>query len=218
MAVRNRSNKWLLLIMLAALFIAGVGAVAAQDSGSSTDDDNGPEMVSIDATTFEMGESAEAMLAECDLFRTGCEIIWFESAEPVHTVQVDPFSIDLYEVDNESFLEFINELGAIEGACNEEDCLTIADSAVEQDSDGTYIVEEDLLTHPVAGVTWYGAQAYCEWRDDRLPTEAEWELAAGWDFETESKRVYPWGDEFDGNVTNFCDVNCPEQQANSDYD
>jgi formylglycine-generating enzyme required for sulfatase activity len=37
----------------------------------------------------------------------------------------------------------------------------------------------------------------------RLPTEAEWEKAAGWDAAAGHKRVYAWGDEWDeakGNV------------------
>jgi sulfatase modifying factor 1 len=218
MARFNDKNKWLILILAAALLLMGVSAAAAQDSGPSTDgSDEAVEMVSINGTTFEMGEAADAMLNECNIFRTGCELSWFSASQPAHTVELDPFSIDLYEITNKAFLEFINELGSVEGACDGEDCVSFQDSQLRLNGDDLYTVDEELMDHPVAGVTWYGANAYCEWRDARLPTEAEWELAAGWDFDNDEKRHYPWGDEFDGDITNFCDVNCEEQQANADY-
>jgi formylglycine-generating enzyme required for sulfatase activity len=56
---------------------------------------------------------------------------------------------------------------------------------------------------PVAAVSWREALGYCTWlsvetrRRVRLPTEAEWEKAATWDARRETKRMYPWGNDFD---------------------
>lgn len=51
--------------------------------------------------------------------------------------------------------------------------------------------------HPVIGVTYYEAEAYCKWDGGRLPTEAEWEKASRWDEKNQQARTWPWGDTWD---------------------
>ena len=60
--------------------------------------------------------------------------------------------------------------------------------------------------HPVVQVSWNDAVAYCAWRGGRLPTEAEWEKAAGWDADAQRKRRYPWDGDWDAGK---CNINRP---------
>ncbi len=64
-------------------------------------------------------------------------------------------------------------------------------------SNGRY--DPALAQHPVVGVCFYEALAYANWAGFRLPTEAEWQMAASWRIRSSSSmyRRYPWGESFD---------------------
>jgi len=65
-------------------------------------------------------------------------------------------------------------------------------------------IQSQYPYHPIKGITWFEAQAYCAWVSEerksvvRLPTEAEWEFAA----RAYDGRPFPWGDYFDSTLAN----------------
>jgi formylglycine-generating enzyme required for sulfatase activity len=57
--------------------------------------------------------------------------------------------------------------------------------------------QTEMDNYPATGVTWHEARAYCEWRGQRLPSEAEWEKAA----RGPNGNEFPWGNQWDTSKT-----------------
>ncbi len=167
---------------------------------------DGMIMVYVPAGEFEMGINADDGLATCQEVRRSfsdneCERSWFEVEEPVRTMYLDAFYIDQTEVTNAQYRKCVTD-----GDCE----LPKKTSSHTQDEHYGNPKYDD---YPVTNVNWHDAQAYCEWARRHLPTEAEWEKAA----RGKNGFVYPWGNNFNGYLLNFCDENCNSVWSNPHY-
>ena len=127
----------------------------------------------------------------------------FDNEKWAHAVDVASFRLARAPVTNESFAEFVDakgyerrELWSDAGWRWRSETGALRPVYWVPRKDGFDVRRYDRLVplaphEPVVHVSWYEADAYCRWAKRRLPTEAEWELAAA----TRHKRRFPWGDE-----------------------
>ncbi|HSO27374.1 MAG TPA: SUMF1/EgtB/PvdO family nonheme iron enzyme, partial [Anaerolineales bacterium] len=145
--------------------------------------EDGMPMVLIPSGTFSMGAASDDPEAEFD-------------ERPAREVDLNAFYMDQYEVSVTQYAAFLNTLGKhLSDPCLSSSCARTRREEPEShllwDGQQRYSPEPGFENYPVNNVTWFGAEAYCEWVGARLPTEAEWEYGArGWD-----GRRYPWGNE-----------------------
>lgn len=108
---------------------------------------------------------------------------------PQHTVTLPAYRIGIYPVKNFQYEEFVSEKQI--------------PVAPETGWDGQR-VPPGLEDHPVVGISWYEARAYCQWLSEKtgrsysLPNEAQWEKAC----RGVNGLLYPWGNELEAGRSN----------------
>ncbi|MFT7668987.1 MAG: iron(II)-dependent oxidoreductase [Planctomycetota bacterium] len=129
----------------------------------------------------------------------------YDNEKWAHEVQVAPFRIARAPVTNEEFAAFVADEGYArqefwsragwswrKANAAQEPAYWRGDGSnwVRVNYDECVALEGD---QPVSHVSYYEAEAYCRWAKRRLPSEAEWELAASGS--PGPKRIYAWGDD-----------------------
>jgi len=153
---------------------------------------DGAEMVCVPAGEFTMG-SYDGKSDE----------------QPVRQFYLDAFWLDKTEVTNGQFSAFVRDTGYKTKTEKEGKGLVLIGSFWEpisganwQHPEGPNSSITGKAKHPVVLVSWADAVTYCQWAGKRLPTEAEWEKAAGWDPKTKVAYKWPWGNTWDSRKAN----------------
>jgi len=132
----------------------------------------------------------------------------FDNEKWQHPVNVKPFSISRTATTYQQFADFVNDDGYNQKQFWSDDGWQwlqknniTKPNGWKKDADGNWLIkhfDQWKNLRPNAAlihINWYEANAWCKWAGRRLPSEAEWELAAsGTPENINANRTYPWGD------------------------
>ncbi|MEW5957511.1 MAG: SUMF1/EgtB/PvdO family nonheme iron enzyme [Chloroflexota bacterium] len=172
-AKSGRPTLWLVGAAAALLLVLGVAGAIFLFSGSFGFDKTESGQAVIASAAEDLPSAQNMVKIEAGSYTVGLDPADNEHA-PAQRLDVAEFWIDRYEVSNTQFAEYLAQTGV--------------QPPVNWPKKG---VAADQVKQPVRGVTWDQATAYCEWTGKRLPTEAEWEIAA----RGADSRLFPWGDD-----------------------
>lgn len=169
------------------------------------------EMLFIPRGEFIMGinkEQAEEIVLKSFSASSDISPYIYYNECPAHSQKVRDFRISQTEVTNEEFQEFVDGGGYQKKELWRElveaqnlntdltgwDRISLFTDATGKTGPSTWKngrYPEGKGNHPVDGVSWFEAVAYCRWKKMRLPSEAEWEYAS----RGSDQRLFTWGND-----------------------
>ena len=138
------------------------------------------KMIHIPSGHFIFGTDKKDSTAEA--LSMGIPKPWYADESPQKKIFLKGFYIDTFEVTNERYKKYVDDLGAVPPGNWKGNNFP-----------------EGKNKDPVIWVNWFDASNFCQWAQKKLPTEKQWERAA----KGAEGNEYPWGNEFQYGIANL---------------
>lgn len=186
---------------------------ARAEANSQAPDPPASADASVDAGTYQFG------MPKRDIYDP--QSFAFDAEKPGFEMEISAFSISRTLVSNQEYVAFVEDGGYARpelwswggkkwlGTKHLDDIPPRTDTALPkhpvywQKKDGIWLERhfDQWLPlapdYPVTHITFWEAEAYCNWAGRRLPTEYEWEAAALGNQKGMPFKTLPWGNQMD---------------------